>query len=84
MLVFVLLRAMTTIGEVNERVTDLAISQRQNAQELYVHCKDEQDDRALLRAQVSLVARERRFVELVRAARDPEPRDGPADAGSSC
>ncbi|GJZ32322.1 hypothetical protein Tco_0577758 [Tanacetum coccineum] len=33
-------RAMTAIGEVNERVTDLAATQRQDAQELYVHYED--------------------------------------------
>ncbi|GJW62750.1 hypothetical protein Tco_0112085 [Tanacetum coccineum] len=44
-------RAMTAIGEVNDRVTDLAITQRQDAQELYVHCEDARDDRALLGAQ---------------------------------
>nr|GEW59466.1 putative reverse transcriptase domain-containing protein [Tanacetum cinerariifolium] len=32
-------------------VTDLATTQRQGAQELYVCCEDAQDDRALLRAQ---------------------------------
>ncbi|GKE58939.1 hypothetical protein Tco_1498124 [Tanacetum coccineum] len=48
-------------GEVNERVTDLAITQRQEAQELYVLCEDAQDDRALLRAQVSLLTREWRY-----------------------
>ncbi|GJU63245.1 hypothetical protein Tco_1245080 [Tanacetum coccineum] len=37
-------RAMTTIGEVNKRVTNLAITQRQEAQELYVHFEDAQDD----------------------------------------
>ncbi|GKE41688.1 hypothetical protein Tco_1468972 [Tanacetum coccineum] len=41
-------RAMTFIGEVNDRVTDLATTQRQDAQELYVRCEDAQDDRALL------------------------------------
>ncbi|GJV17907.1 hypothetical protein Tco_1363230 [Tanacetum coccineum] len=42
--------AMNAIGEVNERVTDLATNQRQDAQELYVHCEDAQDDRDLLRS----------------------------------
>ncbi|GJW61224.1 hypothetical protein Tco_0110559 [Tanacetum coccineum] len=48
-----------------------------------------EDNRALLKAQVSILIRERRFVELVRTARGPEPardpgpEDGPADAGSS-
>ncbi|GKE61708.1 hypothetical protein Tco_1512075 [Tanacetum coccineum] len=54
-------RAMAAVGVVNERVTDLATTQRQDAQELYVRCEDIQDDRALLRAQVSLLTRERRY-----------------------
>ncbi|GJU64598.1 putative reverse transcriptase domain-containing protein [Tanacetum coccineum] len=44
-------KAMTTIGEVNDRVTDLATTQRQDTQEIYVRCKDAQDDQALLGAQ---------------------------------
>ncbi|GJV41227.1 hypothetical protein Tco_1419667 [Tanacetum coccineum] len=44
-------RAMTVIGVVNERITNLAITQRQEAHELQVCCKDAHDDRALLRAQ---------------------------------
>nr|GEX33702.1 reverse transcriptase domain-containing protein [Tanacetum cinerariifolium] len=55
------LRAMTAIGEVNDRVTDLATTQRHDAQELYVRCEDAQDDRALLGAQVSIFRRERRY-----------------------
>ncbi|GJW36579.1 putative reverse transcriptase domain-containing protein [Tanacetum coccineum] len=55
-------RVMTAIGEVNDRVTDLATTQRQDAQELYVHCEDVQDDRDLLRAQVSLLTREGRYL----------------------
>ncbi|GJZ45255.1 ribonuclease H-like domain-containing protein [Tanacetum coccineum] len=43
-------RAMTTIGEVNERVTDLAATQRQDAQELYVRCEDEPAMEAQIRA----------------------------------
>ncbi|GKB22778.1 hypothetical protein Tco_0862179 [Tanacetum coccineum] len=39
-------RAMTAVGVVNERVTYLAATQRQDAQELYVRCKDAQDERA--------------------------------------
>ncbi|GJZ20366.1 hypothetical protein Tco_0556956 [Tanacetum coccineum] len=52
-------RAMTAVEEVNERVIDLATTQRQDAHELYVRDKDAQDDRALLRAQISLLTRER-------------------------
>ncbi|GJS60796.1 hypothetical protein Tco_0655580 [Tanacetum coccineum] len=40
-------RVMTTVEEVNERVTDLATTQRQDAHELYVHDEDAQDDQAL-------------------------------------
>ncbi|GJX23788.1 hypothetical protein Tco_0228233 [Tanacetum coccineum] len=54
-------RVMTAVGEVNERVTDLATTQRQDAHELYVHDEDAQDDRALLRAQISLLTRERQY-----------------------
>ncbi|GJU98419.1 hypothetical protein Tco_1327690 [Tanacetum coccineum] len=52
---------MTAVEEVNERVTDLATTQRQDAHELYVCDEDAQDDRALLRAQISLLTRERRY-----------------------
>nr|GEX02491.1 hypothetical protein [Tanacetum cinerariifolium] len=44
-------RHLLPLGEVNERVTDLATTQRQDAQELHVCCEDAQDDQALLRAQ---------------------------------
>ncbi|GJZ44716.1 putative reverse transcriptase domain-containing protein [Tanacetum coccineum] len=50
-------RAMTTLGEVNERVTDLAITQRQDAHELHMRDEDEQDDLALLRTQ-AVIARQ--------------------------
>nr|GEW49186.1 putative reverse transcriptase domain-containing protein [Tanacetum cinerariifolium] len=45
-------RTMTAVGEVNERVTDFATTQRQENHELQVRCEDIQDDRALLRDQV--------------------------------
>ncbi|GJW61716.1 hypothetical protein Tco_0111051 [Tanacetum coccineum] len=54
-------RVMTTVEEVNEMVTDLATTQGQDAHELYVCCEDAQDDQALLRAQISLLTRERRY-----------------------
>ncbi|GKB76505.1 putative reverse transcriptase domain-containing protein [Tanacetum coccineum] len=54
-------RAMTVVGVVNDRVTNLATTQRQDAQELYMRCKDAQDDRSLLGAQVSILRRERRY-----------------------
>ncbi|GKD02225.1 hypothetical protein Tco_1177199, partial [Tanacetum coccineum] len=43
-------KAITAVGEVNERVTDLATTHRQETHELQMHCEDAQDDRALLRA----------------------------------
>nr|GEW11592.1 retrotransposon protein, putative, Ty3-gypsy subclass [Tanacetum cinerariifolium] len=44
-------KAIAAMGVVNERVTNLAATQRQDAQELYVCCEDTQDDQALLGAQ---------------------------------
>ncbi|GJS57473.1 reverse transcriptase domain-containing protein [Tanacetum coccineum] len=52
---------MTAVGEVNERVTDLVATHRQDVHELHMCDEDAQDDRALLRAQVSLLTRERRY-----------------------
>ncbi|GJS19162.1 hypothetical protein Tco_0447794 [Tanacetum coccineum] len=74
------------------RVTDLAITQRQDAQELYVCCEDAWDNRALLGAQMisdkdSLTAHIQhehdRFRELI-GTTEAEPQDRPEDAGSSC
>ncbi|GJT91883.1 hypothetical protein Tco_1080728 [Tanacetum coccineum] len=48
-------------GVVNDRVTDLATTHRQDAQELYVRCEDAQDDQAFIGAQVSILRRERRY-----------------------
>ncbi|GKE79521.1 hypothetical protein Tco_1545641 [Tanacetum coccineum] len=53
--------AMTAMGVVNDKVTNLATTQRQDAQELYVRCEDTQYDRALLGAQVSILRRDRRY-----------------------
>ncbi|GKD89606.1 hypothetical protein Tco_1365113 [Tanacetum coccineum] len=54
-------RAMTVVEEVNEIVTDLATTQRQDAHELHMRDEDAHDDRALMRAQISLLTRERRY-----------------------
>ncbi|GJT82708.1 putative reverse transcriptase domain-containing protein [Tanacetum coccineum] len=43
-------RVMTVVKDFNERVTDLATTQRHDAHELHVHDGDAQDDQALLRA----------------------------------
>nr|GEU70203.1 reverse transcriptase domain-containing protein [Tanacetum cinerariifolium] len=68
-------RAMTAIGEVNERVTDLDTTQRQETHKLQVHCEDAQDDRALLRARVSLLTRERRYFRSMASSYEREAAD---------
>ncbi|GJV90957.1 hypothetical protein Tco_1538770 [Tanacetum coccineum] len=52
-------RVTIAVEEVNERVTNLSTTQRQDAHELHMRDEDAQDDRALLRAQISLLTRER-------------------------
>nr|GEW00537.1 putative reverse transcriptase domain-containing protein [Tanacetum cinerariifolium] len=54
-------RVMTVVEEVNEKVTNLATTQRQGTHEFHVRDEDAQDDRPLLRAQISLLTRERRY-----------------------
>nr|GEU39132.1 hypothetical protein [Tanacetum cinerariifolium] len=65
-------RAMTAVRVVNDRVTDLATTQRQDAQELYMHCEDAQDERALLGAQVSILRRERRYFSFMASSYERE------------
>ncbi|GJZ89275.1 hypothetical protein Tco_0661057, partial [Tanacetum coccineum] len=52
---------VTALEEVNERVTDLATSYRQDSHEFYVRHQDAQDDRAVLQARVSSLERQRRY-----------------------
>nr|GEX22908.1 putative reverse transcriptase domain-containing protein [Tanacetum cinerariifolium] len=104
--------APTTLEGVNERVTELDTTVRQRTDEFEVRFKDAQFDRALLRARVNTLFRDRpdhhRTAMLmdreamysreawaismdrssaisthVLEARDPEPQEGPAEAGSS-
>ncbi|GKE34474.1 hypothetical protein Tco_1453796, partial [Tanacetum coccineum] len=58
-------RATTTLEEVDERVTDLATTFRQETQEMYVRNKDAQDDRAFLRAKINMLRRDRRYFSFV-------------------
>nr|GEX33822.1 RNA-directed DNA polymerase homolog [Tanacetum cinerariifolium] len=60
---------------VNKRVTNLAITQRQETHELQVRCEDAQDDRALLRAQDSLLMRGRRYFLLKASSYEREAID---------
>nr|GEW38082.1 putative reverse transcriptase domain-containing protein [Tanacetum cinerariifolium]GEX55271.1 putative reverse transcriptase domain-containing protein [Tanacetum cinerariifolium] len=54
-------KVMTTVEEVNERVTDLAATQWHDAHELCMRHEDDEDDRVLLRAHISLMIRERQY-----------------------
>ncbi|GJS62367.1 hypothetical protein Tco_0657151 [Tanacetum coccineum] len=78
-------RVMTAIEEVNERVADLATTQRQDAHELYrdvsVLQRQRIDDADRLTSHIQ--HEHDRFRELAHT-RDVERQDGPADAGSSC
>ncbi|GJX84405.1 hypothetical protein Tco_0335179 [Tanacetum coccineum] len=92
----------TTLEGVNQRVTELATTVRQDTNEFYLRFEDAQDDRSFLRARVNtlfrdspyhcrtsmLLDREATYAPLGRIqileARDPEPQDEPAEAGSSC
>nr|GEU60778.1 reverse transcriptase domain-containing protein [Tanacetum cinerariifolium] len=96
--------ATTTLEGVNERVTELDTTDRQRTDEFEARFKDAQFDRALLRARVNALFRDRpdhhRTAILIdrepmysreacafsmdRKARDPEPQEGPTEAGSSC
>nr|GEU37607.1 reverse transcriptase domain-containing protein [Tanacetum cinerariifolium] len=53
--------APTTLEGVNQRVTELANTVRQDIDEIFVRFKDAQDDRAFLRARVNTLFRDRRF-----------------------
>ncbi|GJT46081.1 hypothetical protein Tco_0954796 [Tanacetum coccineum] len=52
-------RSPTTLEDVDERVTDLATTLRQETDEMYVQHEDAQDDRAFLRAQINMLRRDR-------------------------
>nr|GEX54225.1 hypothetical protein [Tanacetum cinerariifolium] len=102
--------APTTLEGVNERVTELDTTVRQRTDEFEIRFKEAQDDRALLRARVNTLFRDRpdhhrtfmlldreamyareAWTQLTTAlgrieileARDPEPQEGPTEAGSS-
>ncbi|GKA06439.1 hypothetical protein Tco_0685663 [Tanacetum coccineum] len=74
-------RAMTAIEEVNERVTDLATTQTQDAYELYVH--DEDIGWTVFGVYSFWTFYAWRLRDRART-RDAGHQDGPADAGSSC
>ncbi|GKD82341.1 hypothetical protein Tco_1349180, partial [Tanacetum coccineum] len=53
--------APTILEGVNQRVTELATTIRQDTDEFYVQFEDAQDDRAFLRARVNTLFRDRQF-----------------------
>ncbi|GJW19303.1 hypothetical protein Tco_0026739 [Tanacetum coccineum] len=53
--------APTTLEGVNQRVTELATTVRQDTDEFYVRFEDAQDDRAFLRARVNTLFRDRPY-----------------------
>ncbi|GKC24944.1 hypothetical protein Tco_1027094 [Tanacetum coccineum] len=53
--------APTTLEEVNQRVTELATTVRQDTDEFYVRFEDAQDDQDLLRARVNKLFRDRPY-----------------------
>ncbi|GKB59283.1 hypothetical protein Tco_0915469 [Tanacetum coccineum] len=58
-------RVMTAVEVVNDRVTDLVTTHRQDAQELYMLCEDAHDDRALIGTQVSILRKDMRYFSLM-------------------
>nr|GEW28319.1 hypothetical protein [Tanacetum cinerariifolium] len=52
---------MTALEEVMESLTDIAIRHMQDSEEFHTHHQDVQDDRVVLRACISTLARERRY-----------------------
>ncbi|GKE74005.1 hypothetical protein Tco_1536046 [Tanacetum coccineum] len=54
-------RSPTTLEEVDERLTNLATTLRQETDEIYVQHEDAQNDRDFLRAQINMLRRDRRY-----------------------
>nr|GEV97177.1 putative reverse transcriptase domain-containing protein [Tanacetum cinerariifolium] len=73
---------------------DTATRHRQDSEEFYTHRQDTQDDKALLRARISTLVRERRddhdmwtriigCIQMLEISRDPEHPDGPGEAADA-
>ncbi|GKD02743.1 hypothetical protein Tco_1177717, partial [Tanacetum coccineum] len=54
-------RALTTLEELSQRVTNLATTLARDTYEMYVRFEDGQDDRALQRSRVNTLFRDRRY-----------------------
>ncbi|GKE44426.1 hypothetical protein Tco_1471710 [Tanacetum coccineum] len=65
-------RFMTALEEVKASVTDIATRHRQESEEFYVRHQDAQNDRAILRAHVSTLERERCYHHSMTIAAEQE------------
>ncbi|GJS54777.1 hypothetical protein Tco_0628139 [Tanacetum coccineum] len=87
--------APSTLEGVNQRVTDLVTTVRQDTDEIYERLDDTQDDRSLMSGQLNLLRRDRRsharmtrLTQMValqsqqRPTRDPAHPDVPEEAGT--
>ncbi|GJR81520.1 hypothetical protein Tco_0152305 [Tanacetum coccineum] len=64
--------APTTLEAVNQRVVDLSTTLAQDTHEIYVRFEDAQDDRALLRAQINMLRRDRWYFNTMAIAFERE------------
>ncbi|GKC20281.1 hypothetical protein Tco_1022431 [Tanacetum coccineum] len=67
-------RVMTTVDEVNGRMSDLATTHRQDAEEIYMHHQDARTDISLLQVQVSTLWRERQYHRQIAMLTESEAR----------
>ncbi|GKA02411.1 hypothetical protein Tco_0675076 [Tanacetum coccineum] len=67
-------RLMIALEGVNERMTYLAATHRHDNKEFYTRHQDAQDNRALLRARISTLARERRYFHSMSLSYEREAR----------
>nr|GEX58979.1 hypothetical protein [Tanacetum cinerariifolium] len=54
-------RAPTTLEEIDERVTNLVTNLRKETEEMYVQHNDARDNQAILRAQIHMLCKDRRY-----------------------
>ncbi|GJZ06809.1 reverse transcriptase domain-containing protein [Tanacetum coccineum] len=71
---------MIALNEVKEIMTDISARHRQDSEEFYTCYQDAQDDRAVLQARISTLARERRYYRHMDIVADREAIQSMADA----
>ncbi|GKE33964.1 hypothetical protein Tco_1453286 [Tanacetum coccineum] len=72
-------RAQTTLEELSQRVTDLAATLARDTHEMYVRFEEAQDDRALQRARVNTLFRDKRYHLHTAMLLESEARQGTED-----